>query len=86
MEIKYSNFELDKSIFEKYEIIGLIDINSNFIYNRIYDLKEVEFTENTKVNNKNNAGLIWGIAGASAGVLVVGGIAFGIAIAKRRRK
>ncbi|GEM_PF-3426828 len=40
----------------------------------------------TEVNNQNNMGLIWGIAGTSAGVLVIGGIVFGIVISKRRRK
>ncbi len=40
----------------------------------------------TEVNNQNNAGLIWGIAGTSAGVLIIAGIVVGIVISKRRRK
>ena len=40
----------------------------------------------TEVNNQNNIGLIWGIGGTSAGVLVIGGIVVGVVISKRRRK
>ncbi len=39
-----------------------------------------------KVNNQNNNALIWGIAGTAAGILIIGGIVFGIVISKRRRK
>ncbi len=40
----------------------------------------------TEVNNQNNNGLLWGILGTSSGILLVGGIVFGIVISKRRRK
>lgn len=39
-----------------------------------------------EVNNQNNNGLIVGIAGSAAGILIVAGIVVGIVIAKRRRK
>ncbi len=42
--------------------------------------------ENPTVNNQNNNGLLWGILGTSGGILLVGGIVFGIVISKRRRK
>lgn len=47
---------------------------------------EILVDENDKVNNQNNKGLIVGIAGTAAGILIVAGIVFGIVIAKRRRK
>ncbi len=47
---------------------------------------ETPVDENDKVNNQNNRGLIVGIAGTAAGILIVAGIVFGIVIAKRRRK
>ena len=47
---------------------------------------ETPVEENDEVNNQNNAGLIWGIAGTSAGVLIIAGVTVGIVIAKRRRK
>ena len=47
---------------------------------------ETPSDENAEVNNQNNAGLIWGIAGTAAGILIISGIVFGIVIAKRRRK
>ena len=47
---------------------------------------ETPAEENAEVNNQNNAGLIWGIAGTSAGVLIIAGVTVGIVIAKRRRK
>lgn len=49
MEIGYTNFELDNEFFTKGEIIGLVDKNSNFIYNRIYDLRPITFNSNAKV-------------------------------------
>lgn len=49
MEISYSNYELDTNLFPKNEVIGLIDKNSSFIYNRIYDLKNIQFNMNHKV-------------------------------------
>ena len=47
---------------------------------------ETPAEENLEVNNQNNTGLIWGIAGTAAGILIIGGIVFGIVIAKRRHK
>lgn len=47
---------------------------------------ETSTKENTEVNNQNNSGLIWGIAGASAGILIIAGIVVGIVVTKRRRK
>ena len=47
---------------------------------------ETPVEENDEINNQNNAGLIWGIAGTSAGVLIIAGIVVGIVIIKRRRK
>ena len=47
---------------------------------------ETPADENAKVNNQNNAGLIWGIAGTSGAALIIAGVVVGIVIAKRRRK
>ena len=47
---------------------------------------ETPAEENTEVNNQNNTGVIWGIAGTSAGILIIAGIVVGVVITKRRRK
>ena len=47
---------------------------------------ETPTEENAEVNNQNNAGLIAGLVGTSAGILIIAGIVVGIMIAKRRRK
>ena len=49
MEIKYSNFELDPKIFTKGMIYGLYDKNSNFVYNRIYDLLDAKYNARATV-------------------------------------
>lgn len=48
MEIEYSNFALDVNTFGKNEVCGLIDKNSNFIYNRVYDIKKLEYSQRFK--------------------------------------
>ena len=50
MEIGYSNFELDTEIFLKNEVIGLVDKNSNFIYNRIYGINKMTYNSSYKVS------------------------------------
>ncbi len=41
MEIKYTNFEVDKNIFTKGQICGLLDLTGNYLYENIYDLQKV---------------------------------------------
>lgn len=50
MEISYSNFEIDKVIYGDFEVCGLIDIDSNYIYNNFYDIKKMTFGSNISVN------------------------------------
>ncbi len=47
---------------------------------------ETPIEENDEINNQNNAGLIWGIAGTAAGILIIACIVVGVVISKRRRK
>ena len=49
MEIKCTNFELDTKIFQKNEIYGLYDKNSNFINNRFNDIQIMEYNPRTRV-------------------------------------
>lgn len=51
MEIEYSNFALDVNTFGRNEICGLIDKNSNFIYNRVYDIKKQEYSTRFKTRS-----------------------------------
>lgn len=49
MEIKYSYFEPDNNVFGKCELTGMIDPNDKYIYNNIYDIKDIKYDENKKV-------------------------------------
>lgn len=49
MEIKYTNFDLDKRIFGEYELSAIVDETGGFIYQNIYDPKKVNFNEKLKV-------------------------------------
>lgn len=41
MEIKYTNFGIDDTIFLKNKINGIYSIKDNYIYNNLYNLKEI---------------------------------------------
>lgn len=49
MEIEYSNFDINKEIFQENKINGLIDLNSNLLYNKIYNIQKVKYNYNQKV-------------------------------------
>ena len=48
MEIKYTTSTLDPKIFQKKELYGLYDKNSNFIQNRIENIDSVTYNEKKK--------------------------------------
>lgn len=43
MEIEYSNFQLDEETFGKNELVGIIDKHYDFIYNKVYDIRKLEY-------------------------------------------
>lgn len=43
MEIEYSKFVVDKKIYGINDITGIVDIDSNFIYQSFYDVRRVQF-------------------------------------------
>ena len=49
MEIAYSNFGLDKETFGVNELVGIVDKHYDFIYNRVYDIKKLEYAPFMKV-------------------------------------
>lgn len=51
MEIKYSNCNLDAKIFQKNELYGLYDKNSNFINNRFNDIHIMTYNPKLTVNS-----------------------------------
>ena len=51
MEVKYSNIPLDYKIFQKNELYGLYDKNSNFINTRIENLNIIKYSKIKKVKN-----------------------------------
>ena len=63
MEIEYSNFAIDNDIYGINEICGLVETDSNFIYNNFYDVRKIKYNEKTRVllffglilNKKNRA-------------------------------
>jgi len=66
MEINYTNFDLDAKIFGKNCLSGLIDLNGQYLYNNIYDIRKIQFNENMSVKlflkfgaNKKNKKIIF---------------------------
>lgn len=55
MEIEYSNFAIDPNVYGKNELCGLIDTNSNYIYNNFYDIKKLTYNPNVTVNRFLNS-------------------------------
>ena len=51
MEIEFSNFALDEKTFGKYELVGIVDKHYDFIYNRVYDIRKLEYSGSYKVKN-----------------------------------
>lgn len=49
MEVKYSNIPLDYKIFQKNELYGLYDKNSNYINNRIEGINVIKYSNSKKV-------------------------------------
>ena len=45
MEIKYSNIEPDNKVFQKYELYGFYDKNSDYIANRISDISIIKYDD-----------------------------------------
>lgn len=49
MEIEFSNFEVDKSIFGEKTISGLYDTQGTFIYNNLYNIEKPKINNNLSV-------------------------------------
>ena len=49
MEVKYSNTQIDYKIFQKNEIYGLYDRNSNYINNRIENINIIKYNNKKRV-------------------------------------
>lgn len=49
MEINYTNFELNPKVFGTNCLSGLIDIDSQYLYNNVYDIRSLQYNENLTV-------------------------------------
>lgn len=49
MEIRYTNFDLDKRTYGEYELSAIIDQTGGFIYQNIYDPKKIKYNKKFKV-------------------------------------
>lgn len=49
MEIAYSNFALDAKTFGNNSLVGLIDNGTDFIYERVYDIRKLLYNRNARV-------------------------------------
>lgn len=50
MEIKYSKFDANIKVFQKKEIYGLYDKNSNFVASRIQNIETIKYNEEREVS------------------------------------